>query len=297
MIVCRDAVASTPISSIQTPPTSSDAAVSPLRHPRVNIGLAALANRQAYVTQTTIADSSHLLTSVQAAFAYPGPALIHVHAPSPQRHGFSSSNTLKQAELAVKSRVFPLFRYDPQSDGVFGSRLNLDGNPQPDQSLDSTDDGERLTTLNWAFNEQRFSHYFRPLQDDDPSPLPIEDYLELDPAARIGKTPVATITDRRGIEQQLKPDPVLVRVAGERLHAWRTLQELAGLVTPFTARVQEEAREKVAAAHTAEIEAIKENYEDRIRNLQEEARDDYAALIRSRLLALAGYASTQETQQ
>jgi pyruvate-ferredoxin/flavodoxin oxidoreductase len=61
----------------------------------------------------------------------PGPALLHVHAPSPGRHGFAPQLTVEQAHRALEARVFPLFRYDPLGEGVFGSRLSLEGNPEP----------------------------------------------------------------------------------------------------------------------------------------------------------------------
>ena len=68
---------------------------------------------------------------------------------------------------------------------------------------------------------------------------------------------------------------------------WRTLQELAGVVTPFTERVEAEIREAVAAEHKAELDAQKRAADDEIKAIREQTQTEIAAQIRSRLLALA----------
>jgi pyruvate-ferredoxin/flavodoxin oxidoreductase len=76
-------------------------------------------------------------------------------------------------------------------------------------------------------------------------------------------------------------------VAAGCLANWRTLQELAGVVTPFTERVEAEIREAVAAEHKAQLDAQKKAAEDEIRAIREQTQAEIAAQIRSRLLALA----------
>ncbi len=92
----------------------------------LDLGLLAIAQRGACIAQTAISASTHFNASIQAAFSFRGPALMHVHTPSPKCHGFAADQTLNRAEAAVASRLFPLFRYDPQAAGVFGSRISLD---------------------------------------------------------------------------------------------------------------------------------------------------------------------------
>ena len=68
---------------------------------------------------------------------------------------------------------------------------------------------------------------------------------------------------------------------------WRTLQELAGVVTPFTDRVAEEIREQVAAEHKAELDAQKKASDAEIREMQDRMQAEIASNIRARLLQLA----------
>ncbi|WP_240991974.1 pyruvate ferredoxin oxidoreductase [endosymbiont of Riftia pachyptila] len=256
---------------------------------RTNLGLMALAQRSAFVAQCSIADPSHLHRSLRSALDFSGPALMRLHAPSPLRHGFASDRTLEQARLAVRSRSFPLFSYDPRGEGVFGSRLDLQGNPARSALLHNSDDGQPLTPAHWALTEQRFASRFRALADNDPAPTTLLDWLELEPAARQKKTPILSVTQGKGDAMVLRVDPELAQMAADRLHIWRTLQELAGIVTPFTARVEAEAEERVATQHQAELAALKADYEQQLNATRDSAQTQIAQQLQDRLMHLAGY--------
>ena len=167
------------------------------------------------------------------ALAYNGPALLQVYAPSPLRHGFDSSQTIAQAQLAVASRALPLFRYDPRAEGVFGLRISLDGNPAPGELRSD------VTFADWASGQERFA-----TQD---------------------------LTD----------------AADACLANWQTLQELAGIVTPFTERLEQEIREQLADEHEAALDAQKQASAEEIRVIKEKTQAEIASNIRSRLLKLA----------
>jgi pyruvate-ferredoxin/flavodoxin oxidoreductase len=218
-------------------------------NPRGNLGLLALAQRKAYVAQTSVADAEHLGNSMLQALAHEGPALVQVYAPSPERHGFAPRETLTQARLAVECRALPLFRYDPHAEGVFGSRIALDGNPE---------DGENaITFADWARGQNRFAaHFDTPPADEDS-------------------------------EQPCTVSPELTAAADECLANWQTLQELAGTVTPFTERLEQEIRADLAAKHEADLESQKKAFEAEIQKVQEKTQAEIASKIRSRLLQMA----------
>jgi pyruvate-ferredoxin/flavodoxin oxidoreductase len=255
--------------------------------PRAGLGLLALAQRKAYVAQTSIADPTHLGESMLEALQNKGPALLQVYAPSPGRHGFEPRQTLDLARLAVDTRTLPLFRYDPLGEGVFGSRISLAGNPAPQESaLAAGDDGRTVSTADWAFRQDRFGMHFEPLAANAPSPTPFYDWLALDDKGRSGKTPFVA-TGEGDDEQRYAVAAPVADVAAGCLANWRTLQELAGVVTPFTERVETEIRASVAAEHQAELDAQKQAAEAEIREIREQTQAEIAAQIRSRLLALA----------
>ena len=214
--------------------------LSPTQDPGSDLALLAIAQRGAYVAQSSIAAPDHLAASLAGACAHWGPALVQVQAPSPTRDGFPSDRTLERARMATEARVLPLFRYDPRAAGVFGARITLEGNPEPAQIWLDGGDGSGLTPAHWALGEARFAERFSPLPEDAPAPTPLSDYLDLSPAEQARATPYIERAANGSEAQRLAVDPCLCRACAQRQDAWRTLQELAGLVTPFTERVYRE---------------------------------------------------------
>jgi len=273
------------------PRAGMDSAVAPVADSGIKLALLALAQRQALVAQSSIAAPGHLLDSCQAAFSFEGPALLHLYAPSPARHGFPTGQTLARADLATASRLFPLFRYDPSADGVFGSRLNLTGNPAPrgTWSPDATGTAT-LSPAHWALGEQRFADYFALQPEaDDPVALDLATYLALDTEKRAGKIPVISVA---GVDDAPRPYRVaeqMILICDQQRDAWRTLQELAGLITPFTARVQAEAEAAVATERQAELVAQQAHYENLLEQLRADLLADMRHDVRERLMSLAGY--------
>ena len=255
----------------------------PTNNPRGNLGLLALAQRNAFVAQTSVADPNHLGESILQALGFDGPALIQVYAPSPTRHGFTSEQSLQQAQHAITSRVLPLFRYDPTAAGVFGSRISLDGNPVSDETM-------ALTAADWALGQQRFAANFQPLADEASAPIPLHEWLQLETKGRAGKTPYVAAGDGDSDgdeEQRYSMTPAMADMADQCLQSWQTLQELAGIVTPFTEQIEQEIRSKVAAEHQTELDAQRQASEAQIQEIQAKTQAEIASKIRSRLLELA----------
>ncbi len=254
---------------------------------RFDLALLALLARKAFVAQTSIAHGDHFVKGVLGALAFDGPALLHIHAPSPQRHGFAAERLNLQAKLAVESRAFPLLIFDPSAGGVFGSCLDLSGNPDA-TAVWHTDNDRRLTPVDWAASEDRFAQHFAPLPSGDPAPTAIADYLALAPGERDGKTPYVTI-QRGAEEERLRVGGKLIADAEQRLRLWQTLQELAGVITPFTKRVREQAESDLAEDHAAEITRLKQEYEAKIARLKAEFDAEATRRVTEGLMALAGY--------
>ena len=257
--------------------------------PRGNLGLLALSQRNAYVAQTAISEPDHYQDAVRQALAYPGPALVRVHAPSPARHGFTTDRTLEQARLAVRSRAFPLFTYDPQAEGVFGLRLELQGNPARGAYYASSDEEQALTPVHWAFTEQRFAGHFQPLADDDVSPTVLTDWVAMGPESRIKKTPIISIQYGDSEGSVFKVSESMALMAAQQMQVWQTLQELAGIVTPFTERVAAEARDRVAQKHATELKVAQEQCATQVAETRTGVQQEMAEKIRAQLMRLAGY--------
>lgn len=253
--------------------------------PRIDLGLMALAQRRAYVAQTSFAEPTHFCETLEGALGFSGPALIRIHAPSPSRHGFPSRCTLRQARLAVRCRAFPLFRYDPEGEGVFGRRISLEGNPALHAAWETDEQDRSLTPADWAYTESRFTGHFEKMVDEDGEPFAIDQWLQLDARARERKTPGLEVSESGSFAVSAEMAARCETLA----HAWQTLQELAGHVTPFTEQVNREAEERVAEEHRAELDRLRAENADHLEEVRQGLQGEIAGQIRERLLVLAGY--------
>lgn len=247
--------------------------------------LDALAHRQAYVAATSFAFPQHLFESLSGAWQFFGPALVHLYVPRPHRHGFAPGQLLERARLATLSRLHPLLRYDPAQPGVLGTRLRLDGNPELQAPWTTTPDGAPLTPVDWCAGEARFESRFRPVQTGE-TIIPLVEWLGLTPEKQSTTAPSIRGQD----DTTLVVDPTLASAVLERQEHWRALQELAGIITPFTEQVRAEITTSLKAAHEQEIARLKAEAQAERENLHHTQHTEQAARLHARLMQLAGYA-------
>ena len=251
-------------------------------------GLAAVVQRRAFVAQTSVAYPKHLLTTLEAAFTCSGSAWVRLHAPSPSSHGFPSDRTFERAAGAVRSRALPLYRFDPTRAGVFGSRLDLDDNPDVQEAWSSHNES-LYTFADWAVGEERFASHFQPLSDSDSAPMPLADWLQVSAADRIGKTVFVESCIDPGASKRLRVDSHMLDATLERADIWRTLRELAGVVTPFTQRIREEADREAVELYEKEKKAIESRHQAQLSALRGDVEEQLVQRLENRLAVLAGY--------
>ena len=157
---------------------------------RKELGRILMAHGSAYVAQTTPSSINHFLRTIVEANEYPGPAVVISYAPCMPEHGIPDDAANRQAKLAVESRAFPLFTYDPRRGESVAERLSLQGNPAIRDDWSTNPDGTPMDFLAFARTEGRFAPHF----------------------AADGT-----------------PTPEILATNQDRLANWRTLQELAGI--------------------------------------------------------------------
>jgi len=240
--------------------------------------LVAMAHRRAFVVAGSLAHPEHLARGVLDALAWSGPALIHLHAPSPARHGFPADATLERARLAVEGRAHLLFRYDPAAEGHFGLRASLAGNP----SLEA--DWGEIGFPEWAAGEARFAAHFEPT--DAAGGRSLAEWLALPASEREGGSFVLEIDGQR-----LRVAERVGRAAAERLAIWNTLRELTGAVSPFTERIREALGQELEAEQQQALERLRAEHEAQVAEVREGGDAELLARLTDHLMSLAGYAA------
>jgi pyruvate ferredoxin oxidoreductase beta subunit len=158
---------------------------------RKELGRILIAHGEAYVAQVAASNINHLYKAMMEANAYPGPAVIIAYTPCMPEHIIPDDAANRQAKLAVDSRAFPLFTYDPRRGTKLSERLSLQGNPAVKEDWSKSPDGSTFDFISFARTEGRFAQHF----------------------------------DKEG-----NPSVELQSSQEDRLQNWHTLQEMAGII-------------------------------------------------------------------
>ena len=230
---------------------------------RKEIGLIAMAHRTTYVLQSGTAHANHMIEGFIHGLNSRRPALFNLYTPCQPEHGIGDDMGYQQAKLAVESRAYPLFSYDPDRGSTPAECFNLEGNPAlyedwPTYKLPHNEGGRErtlelpLTFADFAMTEARFRKHFRMATPDTwhDDMLPLADYLALDGDEREGRYPFIWSVDKRQRLTRLLVDEAIVHSCEERREFWVMLKAIAGVEAPAADSgepVEEQVRRDVVA--------------------------------------------------
>jgi pyruvate-ferredoxin/flavodoxin oxidoreductase len=210
---------------------------------RKEISLIGLAHRTTYILQSGIGHASHMMEGFIEGLNTRRPALFNIYAVCQPEHGVADDASESQSKLAVESRAYPLFRYNPDKGITVQECSDLEGNAALDADwvtykLDYVDDQGRsssmelpLTFADFALSEGRFRKHFRAAPRDawNDSMMPLAEFIDLPEDEREGIFPYIWGIDKRNRLIRAIPSAELVTSTIERRNFWRLLKGLTGL--------------------------------------------------------------------
>ena len=236
---------------------------------RKEISVIGMAHRSAYVMQGAISNPTHLIESYIDGLNSRRPALFNIYAVCPPEHGVGDDRSVEQSKLAVESRAYPLFRFDPDAGTTFSECVSLEGNPEmeadwPVYTLvykDEEGNEQKLelpmTFADFALTEGRFAKQFRkaPPETWNDDMVPLADFLKLSADDRDGKFPFIWAVDKKQRLMRVIVSAELVNSCEERQQFWRQLRDLAGLNKEAvdTEAIAEQARAELLAKISASL--------------------------------------------
>ncbi len=234
---------------------------------RKEIGLIGMAHRTTYVMQSTIAHPSHMIEGFIEGIKARRPALFNLYTSCQPEHGIGDDMGAHQAKLAVESRAYPLFRYNPDKGARPEDCFDLEGNPAldadfPAYTLEYQEYKRKhtlelpMTFADFAITEARFRKHFRKAPPDtwNENMVHLAEFLALPADEREGKFPFVWTVDREQKLGRLMVDAAMVASTEDRRDFWRMLRSLArvGEQPPTTgdteARVRREIVQRLAGA-------------------------------------------------
>jgi ferredoxin len=245
---------------------AADEAADPSRY-HIDLGYLVMAHREVFAVGSTLARPDRLTEGLVRMARAPRPGVVLVSQPA---EPLAPWRTLL-AEAALRGRVSPEFRYDPDAGVSWADRFDLEGNPQPDrawpvETLDTLE-GEEERPLEVAFTfadavalEPAYLRHLRALPRAawDDSQVPLAEYLEhFDVEGRERTIPYLWVVDDAGELGRAVVTRELAMACRDRLRGWRVLQELAGYENAYAESAAAAARERTlaeAAEQRAELE-------------------------------------------
>ena len=210
---------------------------------RKEISTIAMGHRSAYVLQSSISNITHLLEGYIEGLNSRLPAIFNIYAVCPPEHGVGDDVAEERSKLAVESRAYPLFKYNPEKGNTFKDCSTLEGNPAldadwPTYELKYIDEKGKenslsvpMTFADFAFGEGRFAKHFRkaPPETWNEDMLQLDEFIALDEEERQGLYPYIWAVDNKNRLNRVVVSQELVRSAEERLNFWRLLKSLTGI--------------------------------------------------------------------
>ncbi|MEP1096142.1 MAG: 2-oxoacid:acceptor oxidoreductase family protein [Cyclobacteriaceae bacterium] len=210
--------------------------------PRKEIGLIAAAHRNTYVLQATLANTSHMIEGFIDGLMTRRPALFNLYTTCQPEHGVADDLGVNQAKLAMESRAYPIFKYNPDEGIKAQEAFDLSGNPAMDQlwptyQLKYMESGEEksmevpMTFADFAITEARFRKHFRNAPRDtwNDNMILLADFLEMDEEEREDKYPFIWAVDRKQQLSKVMVAKAIVESCEERRDFWILLRDIAGV--------------------------------------------------------------------
>ncbi|MGB5571311.1 MAG: 2-oxoacid:acceptor oxidoreductase family protein [Sedimenticolaceae bacterium] len=238
---------------------------------RKEMSLIGMAHRTSFVLQSSMAHMTHLLEGYIDGLNTRRPALFNIYAVCQPEHGVGDDMSEHQSKLAVESRGYPLFRYDPDAGVTFEECCSVEGNPAladdwPEYTLKyKNEDGSEseltvpLTFADFALTEGRFRKHFRkaPPETWHDDMLPVAEFILLDEGDRDGKFPYIWATDAKNRLIRVLVAQEIVTSTEERRDFWHQLKSLVGVESLVDLdQVRAEAKAEMAQSLTAGLLAL-----------------------------------------
>ena len=210
---------------------------------RKEMALIGAAHRNAFIFQGNIANYTHLIEGYIDGINSRRPALFAIYAVCQPEHGVSDDATALHSKLALESRAYPVFRFDPDQGSDWEDCIDLEGNPSLDTDWPvytlkyrDEDGGEQamevpMTFADFAVTEGRFRKHFRVAPQDtwNDNMVPLHEFVESGEGDREGRFPYIWSVNKKNQLIRVLVSQEIVESTEERRDYWHTLKGLAGL--------------------------------------------------------------------
>lgn len=202
-----------------------------------DFGYLAMAHREAFVLQSSLARPEHLRAGFIDMARTLRPAVAVICVP-PAR--FDGEEAWLETSLLHLSHAFPLYRYDPDRGETWAERFDL-----------LTEDEVEATLADAIAPAPDYQRHFRVIPRsgwDDSEQVELRAYLEQYKERAPLAVPYINVIGEDGEEDRAAVTREIVNLVRDRTRAWRIFEELAGKNNAYVERAAAKAREDASGA-------------------------------------------------
>ena len=219
-----------------------------------------LAMRGVYFVQTCVA-APDFQEQLSEGLTAPRPGVISVLC---RRDDEEQAAFQSRAERAVRARAFPMCVYDPDRANGFVTCFDLSSNPSPDAPWTTGqpfDIEEAFTFAHFAASESELAAELTDAPAVSDNLIPLTEYLGFSRRQRVGKLPFISLADKDGNVVRKVVSPMIASQCAERLHLWRTLQEISGIDNPHVNTTRSKLEKELGAQQEARLQTLQQEME------------------------------------
>jgi ferredoxin len=234
------------------------------------LGALAVSQRNTYVFQSTTIHPEGLFEGLTRGLTGFSPALFYVLSPK----SGGPANPYVWSGAALESRLFPEFTYDLKQGLQWGSRFNVEKNPQAEQNwpmyeleIEDAKGGKDKLSIPFSFadfagQDIHYADHFKevPAEFWTDDLILFADYLNMPPTEAYAKIPFVWMVDKENVLHKVAVTHYVALVAQERLDFWHFIQEFGGINSYHVARAIEKVTQELLEEKKKEIAALEEKH-------------------------------------
>jgi ferredoxin len=265
-------------------------------HAHAGMGALMLSYKNIYVAQSTSITPKYLFNAFMDGLNAFAPAFFSVLNVDDKIH----THRYIRTSAAIESRDFPGFTFKGMLGTPWGSRFDVQNNPQahaqwPVHELTVVNaEGDKIvmafafTYAHQAASNAAYNHYFMQVDPSywDDKLILLTDYNKNSVEENIGKVPFIWMLDARSELYKVAVSWPVVLAMQERLDFWRFLQENSGINNYHVTQAVAQTESELQALHAHEIERLKEEHEAEIEKVRKEEAENVMENLTSVLLNL-----------
>ena len=250
--------------------------------------------QRTFVYQGTYCKVADFITEVRKGIEYTGPSFFHIYVGDGKTH----MNNYLETAIALESRAFPSFTYNPSQGQTWQESFSIRSTPQHEKDwtvsdVECLDENKKRVTLTLPFTygdflgtHEKYKKSFMWVPPEHWISEMKAFYECLDTEKSMKNVPYIVMVDDTGKSHRLVVNQNIIHLCQEYLFRWKRLQELGGINNSHALKQIAEEREILEKQKQSEMKNLEQKYQKKMEENLGKVAESIVDKIASGLLGL-----------